>query len=136
MSSRLALVILAVSDLARSRRFYVEAFGWPVVVDVPVYVEFELPSATRVGLYDQTAFVRNTSRSLSAAATGGETSRAELYFFPDNLDQTIEKVKRAGGILLSALARREWGDDTAYFADPDGNVLALARVSQAFDGAP
>lgn len=130
MSSRLALVILAVSDLPRSRRFYTEAFHWPVIIDVPVYVEFELPSAMRLGLYDQSAFVRNTAASLAAAAAAGQTSRTELYFFPDDLLQTIETVEKAGGTLLSALANREWGDETAYFADPDGNVLALAREAQ------
>jgi hypothetical protein len=29
--------------------------------------------------------------------------------------------------LLDPLRRRDWGDEVAYFADPDGNVVALAR---------
>jgi hypothetical protein len=38
-------------------------------------------------------------------------------------------VKRAGAPELSALAPRPWGDDAAYFSDPSGNVLVLARPS-------
>ncbi len=33
----------------------------------------------------------------------------------------------AGARELSPLAPRDWGDEAAYFADPDGNVLAVAR---------
>ena len=28
---------------------------------------------------------------------------------------------------LSPLAPRDWGDEAAYFADPDGVVIAVAR---------
>ncbi len=36
-------------------------------------------------------------------------------------------MERAGGRLLSARAARAWGDEAAYFADPEGNVLVVAR---------
>jgi len=29
--------------------------------------------------------------------------------------------------LLSPLAARPWGHEAAYFADPDGNVVVVAR---------
>ena len=50
MTARHVLTILAVSDLERSKRFYAEAFGWPRSVQVPVYVEHELPGGMRLGL--------------------------------------------------------------------------------------
>ena len=40
---RHVLTILAVRDLERSVAFYRAAFGWPARVEVPAYVEFELP---------------------------------------------------------------------------------------------
>jgi predicted enzyme related to lactoylglutathione lyase len=99
-------------------------------VDVPVYVEFNLPEGTRLGLYAATSFGLNTGRSVVPAAQAPLTTRTELYLFPEDLDGTIAAVAAAGGEPLSALAGRSWGDDAAYFADPDGNVIALARQSQ------
>jgi catechol 2,3-dioxygenase-like lactoylglutathione lyase family enzyme len=46
---RLGLVILAVPDLETGHRFYAQAFGWPVAVHSPGYVEFRLPEAMRLG---------------------------------------------------------------------------------------
>jgi predicted enzyme related to lactoylglutathione lyase len=128
--SRLALVILAVSDLSRSKQFYLSAFGGEVAVDVPVYVEFNLPEGMRLGLYAATSFGLNTGRSVVPAAQAPLTTRTELYLYPEDLQEAIAAVTAAGGETLSALAGRSWGDDAAYFTDPDGNVIALARQSQ------
>jgi hypothetical protein len=29
--------------------------------------------------------------------------------------------------MLSPLALRDWGDEAAYFSDPDGHVVVVAR---------
>jgi predicted enzyme related to lactoylglutathione lyase len=52
---------------------------------------------------------------------------AELYFHADDAEAVIDRVVGAGGRVLSPLAARDWGDDAAYFADPDGHVLVVAR---------
>lgn len=122
----LALVILAVTDLRRSLPFYEAAFGWKPIVQVPVYVEFELPRGMRVGLYAREAFERNTGTPAGSPLPARTTS-TELYFFPDNLLQAISDLRSAGATELSPLAAREWGDEAAYFSDPDGNVLVVAR---------
>ena len=44
------LTILAVSDLDQAARFYADAFGWPIRVEVPVYVELLLPDGRGLAL--------------------------------------------------------------------------------------
>ena len=56
-----------------------------------------------------------------------QTSSTELYLYPDDLEATSRKVLASGGRQLDALAARDWGDDAAYYADPEGNVVVLAR---------
>jgi catechol 2,3-dioxygenase-like lactoylglutathione lyase family enzyme len=119
-------IILAVSDLPQSVRFYREAFGWPVVVDESVYVEFQLPDNLRLGLYERAAFGANTGQTPFAVPVGQLTG-TELYFYADDVAAAIEQLRAAGARELSALALRGWGDEAAYFADPDGNVLVVAR---------
>lgn len=125
--ARHVLTILAVDDLAASVRFYDAAFGWPHAVDAPVYVELALPAGMRLGFYAREGFARNTGGAppQSRPATG-ETRATELYFHVDDLPAAIARLRKAGARELSALARRDWGDDAAYFADPDGNVLVVA----------
>jgi predicted enzyme related to lactoylglutathione lyase len=124
--ARLGIVILAVADLARARAFYESAFGWAAEVDTAVYVEFRLPAGMRVGIYERAAFGRNVGQAPDEVRAGS-VAPTELYLFPDDHDATEARLLAAGGRRLSALARRDWGDDVAYFADPDGTVIALAR---------
>jgi catechol 2,3-dioxygenase-like lactoylglutathione lyase family enzyme len=126
MPARHALTILAVSDLPRSAAFYAAAFGWPRVVEAPVYVEHALPEGMRLGLYQREGFGRNTGQ-VPAQIAAGELAPTELYFYPDDLSEAMARLEAVGARKLGDLAARDWGDEAAYFADPDGNVLVLAR---------
>lgn len=124
--ARHILTILAVEDLARSVAFYRAAFGWPTRVDVPVYVELALPGGTSLGLYVREAFAVNVGQ-VPTLATPQRIGGTELYFHVDDLDDAIQRLEAAGATCLSARAPRDWGDEAAYYADPDGNVLVVAR---------
>ena len=58
-----------------------------------------------------------------------KTTATEVYLHCKGLDGAIARVAEAGGTPLCPLAPRVWGDDAAYFADPDGSVVVLARPS-------
>jgi predicted ester cyclase/catechol 2,3-dioxygenase-like lactoylglutathione lyase family enzyme len=126
MPARHALTILAVRELERALAFYRAAFAWPQVVDTPVYAELALPGGMRFGLYQREAFARNTGRA-PAALPAEEISATELYLFVEDLPAAVARIEAAGGRLLSPAAPRAWGDEAAYFADPDGNVVVAAR---------
>jgi catechol 2,3-dioxygenase-like lactoylglutathione lyase family enzyme len=123
---RLALVILAVRDLPRAVAFYREAFGWPITVSAPVYAEFQLPREQRLGLYHHEGFQRNVGHA-PALVPPGRIASAELYFYADDVPEALTRVEAAGARAISGLAARDWGDEAAYFADPDGNVIVIAR---------
>lgn len=124
--ARHILTILAVNDLERSRTFYNSAFGWPLRVDVPVYVEYALPGGQGLGLYRREGFARNTGLAPAAVPAGAITA-TEIYLRVEDLPAAVATLGAAGARLLSPAAPRDWGDEAAYFADPDGNVLAVAR---------
>jgi predicted enzyme related to lactoylglutathione lyase len=126
MSARHALTILAVEDLQCAVAFYTSAFGWPQIVDAPVYAEFELPGVMRLGLYQREGYGRNTGQ-VPARLPAGEITGTELYLYPDDLAEAVQRLEAAGARKLSDLVARDWGDEAAYFADPEGNVLVVAR---------
>ena len=125
----LMLTILAVRDLTQAIKFYGDAFGWPQMVDTPAYAEFDMGDGRHLGLYDRRSFGVNTGQ-VPVDTPGGALTGTELYFYADDrhdLEQAIARLEGAGARKLSALATRDWGDEAAYFADPDGNVLVMAR---------
>ncbi len=126
MLARHVLTILAVRDLQRAVRFYTEAFGWPARVETPVYVELETPDGHRFGLYQREAFAKNTGR-LPACVEDTAIGATEIYLHVEDLDEAVARLRAAGAPVLSDRAPRDWGDEAAYFRDPDGNVIVVAR---------
>lgn len=125
----LAIVIFAVADVQRAVAFYDHAFGWSPVVSTPVYVELAIDGRMHLGLYERTGFARNIDRT-PPPAVPGEVSRTELYFRVESLAAAVASLERAGATCLSPAQVRPWGDEAAYFADPDGNVIVVASPSQ------
>lgn len=124
--TRLQTILLAVEHVERAATFYRAAFGWETSIDLPVIVDFQVPGGGSLSVYKREGFNRNTE-SESVSAAGDQTSGTELYFHCDDLEAAIERIEAAGARSLSPLSERGWGDEAAYFADPDGNVIALAR---------
>jgi catechol 2,3-dioxygenase-like lactoylglutathione lyase family enzyme len=135
MSARHVLTILAVTDLDRAVAFYATAFALRERVRAPTYVELALDEERGLGLYRRDGFARNTGTApMAANAHDGEITGSELYFRCDDgveLGAIIERVQRIGARVLSPRAPRDWGDEAAYFADPDGNVVVVAAPLRA-----
>ncbi len=131
-SARHVLTILAVDDVARAAAFYRGAFGWTAAVELPHYVELALPGGMRLGLYARAGFANNTGarpadRPVAPEGLAPMTTATELYLHVDDLDAAEAALASQGARRLSARAARDWGDVAAYYADPDGNVVVVAR---------
>jgi catechol 2,3-dioxygenase-like lactoylglutathione lyase family enzyme len=118
-------VVLAVSDVDRAYAFYRGVFGWDSHLDWPgEYFELVVSDEDRLGLYRRDGWA--ASAGAEPAELNGHVSPAYLYVRVDDLGGTIERLRAAGARPLSPRADRNWGDEAAYFADPDGNVVAVA----------
>ncbi len=123
---RHVLLVLAVQDVARAKAFYAGCFAWRIVVDLPVYVEMEVPTGLRVGLYARATFAANTGEEPAAPPARGTTA-CELYLRVDDPPAALARLVAQGGRLLAPVGPRPWGDEAGYAADPDGNVVAVSR---------
>ena len=125
-------VILGVADAQRSAAFYESVFGWtrnPAVAHYSNYVELRQGDDGWLGLYERDGFARSAGADVVATANGHQTA-TEIYVRVDDVQPLIERLGAAGARPLSPLAPRDWGDEAAYFADPDGNVVAVAQYLQ------
>jgi len=123
---RQVLTVLAVADLAVARRFYLHAFDWPLRVDESNYVELELPDSDGLGLYQRSSLAAIVGRPITPPRDGAVTG-TEIYLHCDDVQLACDRLRAAGARELASLAPRDWGDEAAYFADPDGNIVVVAR---------
>jgi catechol 2,3-dioxygenase-like lactoylglutathione lyase family enzyme len=120
-------VVFAVSDVQRSYDFYRDVFGWTSHLEWPgEYTELVVTDEDRLGLYRRDGWAQTAGAE--PAELNGRVSPAYLYVRVDDLDGTIDRLRGAGARQLSRRSQRGWGDEAAYFADPDGNVVAVART--------
>ena len=120
MDQRISFVTLAVADLARSRRFYVDGLGWRAELDVPGEVlMFRVGERLIFSLWDAAAFEGEVGplrrgEGLAPITLAHNVARAQ------EVDATLDLARAAGAPDVSAAQQRDWGGYTGYFADPDG----------------
>jgi predicted enzyme related to lactoylglutathione lyase len=119
--------IYAVSDLRRSLDFYERAFGWPRNdrIDYANYVELVAPDGGSLGLYERDGFA-GTVGAAPSDVPADRVAPSYVYVRVDDVEGAAARVEAAGGRPLSPLEHRSWGERAAWFADPDGNVVAVA----------
>ena len=110
--ARLDYVELPASDLAATKLFYEDAFGWSMTEFAPTY------AATMTG---------DTDVGLQADATEKPTAPLPVVQVKD-LESALESVERAGGRIVQPI-RAFPGGRRFHFADPSGNELAVWQVA-------
>lgn len=120
--------ILYVADQARSTAFYRSLLGCEPILNVPGMTEFSLGHGTKLGLMPEQGIARIISGPMPHPSQGYGVPRCELYFVVEDLDSAMHQALLAGAVVVDPAADRDWGHRVAYFADPEGHVVALASV--------
>lgn len=125
MSGRVVHFEIPYDDGDRARGFYSEAFGW----DLQSWGDgaYTLVSTGPTG---------ESGASEPGFINGGMMQREAPYGSPvivievDDIDASLETVERLGG--TTAMARQPVGDMgwSAYFKDPEGNLLGLFQAAR------
>ncbi len=117
--------ILYVRDQQHSRDLYRVLLGRDPVLDVPGMTEFDLDGCT-LGLMPEAGIARIISPALPHPQRGQGVPRCELYLLVEDLEAALGRAHKADLRLIAPAVDRDWGHRVAYFADPDGHVIALA----------
>lgn len=122
-----SMTILYVSDQAVSCEFYTDILRQKPILNVPGMTEFQLTPSHSLGLMPNDGIARILGDAVPHPATGNGIPRCELYLFVENLSAWFEHAMRHGAKLISPMEYQDWGDRVAYFADPDGHIIAFAE---------
>ena len=124
METRLTLVTLGVSDLARARAFY-ETLGWRNRASEGAGVVFFQSGGMVLGLWDR-GLLAEDSCVQDDGGWGGVTL-AHNVRSPAEVDAVLDEARAAGASVRREGAPTDWGGYSGLFVDPDGHPWEVAH---------
>jgi catechol 2,3-dioxygenase-like lactoylglutathione lyase family enzyme len=122
MQQQLSVITLGIADLARSRRFYGEGFGW-----TPVFQNEE------IAFYQMNGFVLGTWLATALGADMGRPLQRPGAFAlahnvgaADDVQPLLDRLARHGGRILRPADAPPHGGMRGYVADPDDHAWEIA----------
>lgn len=117
MEQRVSFITLAVSDVGRSRAFYVDGLGWTPIFENDDVLMFPGGEHVILSLWSVDGF----TTEIGHAPTPGIAPVTLAHNLPteSGVDEVLALV-RSLGAEVSLGRRREWGGYSGYFVDPDG----------------
>lgn len=125
-------ITLFVEDLPRSKLFYEEVFGSPVIYEDESSAAFKFEN-TIINLLKIPA-----ARDLiepGAVASREAGARFQLTIWVDDADAVCAELEARGVALLNGPMNREWGMRTASFTDPGGHIWEIAQNLNQAEGS-
>lgn len=122
MQQQLSVITLGIADLARSRRFYCDGFGWTAVFQNEDIV-----------FYQMNGFVLGTwlSKELEAdmqrpLARPGAFALAHNVAAATEVQALLDRLAQFGGRILRSADAPPHGGMRGYIADPDDHAWEIA----------
>lgn len=115
---RLKNILIVVSDIERSKKFYHDLFGLNVVLDN----DGNVIMTDGLVLQDERIWKEFIGKDITS-----ESNSCELYFehydvegFAKQLDELYPDIK-----YVNRLMTHSWGQQVVRFYDPDGNLIEV-----------
>jgi len=123
MQQQISVITLGVADLAVSRRFYVEGFGWTPVFENGEIAFYQMNGLV-LGTWLKAQLEQDVGRSPPAGA--GAYSLAHNVASADEVRRLVDRLAGAGGDVLRVPDAPPHGGFRGYVADPDGHAWEIA----------
>ncbi len=117
MEQRISFITLAVEDVARSRKFYVDGLGWKPMFENAEVIMLPAGEHLMLSLWSIDGF---TAEIGTAPARGiAPITLAHNCATEKEVDNVLALATSIGADASPAIPR-EWGGYSGYFSDPDG----------------
>ena len=122
MQQQMSIVTLGIDDVARSRRFYTEGFGWSPVFENDEIVFYQMNGFV-LGTWLRSALAEDSARP--AAGSSG-FALAHNVTSGDQVAPVMDRLIAAGGTLMREAKAPPHGGLNGYVADPDDHAWEIA----------
>jgi catechol 2,3-dioxygenase-like lactoylglutathione lyase family enzyme len=123
MQQQISVITLGIADLARSRRFYVEGFGWTPVFENDEIVFYQM-NGLMLGTWQQPALEQDMKRR--GLMRPGAFALAHNVLREEDVVPLMQQLLAAGGTLLRDADAPAHGGFRGYVADPDDHAWEIA----------
>jgi catechol 2,3-dioxygenase-like lactoylglutathione lyase family enzyme len=123
MQQQISVITLGITDIARSRRFYGEGFGWKPVFQNEEIVFYQMNGFV-LGTWLKARLETDMQRQ--GLARAGAFALAHNVAAKDDVAPTIERLAGFGGRVLRAADAPPHGGMRGYVADPDDHAWEIA----------
>ncbi len=123
MQQQVSVITLGVGDLARSRRFYVDGFGWTPVFEAEGIVFYQMNGFV-LGTWAQAELEADMRRE--GLCRPGAFALAHNVGSQDEVQPLLERLAAAGGRILRDGDAPPHGGFRGYVADPDDHAWEVA----------
>jgi catechol 2,3-dioxygenase-like lactoylglutathione lyase family enzyme len=123
MQQQISVITLGIGDLARSRRFYAEGFGWKPVFENKEIVFYQM-NGLMLGTWLTKPLEDDMKRT--GLARPGAFSLAHNVATQADVQPTLDRLARFGGRVLRAADAPPYGGLRGYVADPDDHAWEIA----------
>jgi catechol 2,3-dioxygenase-like lactoylglutathione lyase family enzyme len=120
--------LLAVGDMAVSRKFYEDLLGQQVKFDFGQDVAFEGDFSLHLRSHFQT-LLGDTGRNPEPAS--GRKHEGELFFETDEVEDVYQKLSAARVEFIHAVREQPWGQRVMRLYDPDGFIVEIGETMEA-----
>jgi catechol 2,3-dioxygenase-like lactoylglutathione lyase family enzyme len=123
MQQQISVITLGIADLARSKRFYVEGFGWKPVFENPEIVFYQMNGLV-LATWLAASLAADQQRELTSGAS--RFSLAHNVAMQADVQPLLDRLVQFGGKLLRVGDAPPHGGFRGYVADPDGHAWEIA----------
>lgn len=123
MQQQISVITLGIADLARSRRFYVEGFGWTPVFQNDEIVFYQMNGLV-LGTFNRLALETDMNRA--GLMTPGAFALAHNVASQAEVEPLMRRLAAAGGRILRPADAPSHGGFRGYVADPDDHAWEIA----------
>lgn len=123
MRQLIALVTLGVDDLARSRRFYADGFGWKPVFETPEIIFYQMNGLV-FSTWLRKGLDADTQRSSSVKSAG--FALAHNVESRGQVQPILDHLAKYGGRILRLASEPPHGGMSGVVADPDEHAWEIA----------
>jgi catechol 2,3-dioxygenase-like lactoylglutathione lyase family enzyme len=124
MQQQISVITLGIADLARSRRFYVDGFGWTPVLETPDIIFYQM-NGLMLGTWLTPALEADMQRG--PLARPGAFALAHNVTTAAAVQTTIDHLACFGGRVLRPADAPPHGGMRGYIADPDDHAWEIAH---------
>src|SRR4051812_30068679 len=122
MQQQVSVITLGVADLARSKRFYGDGFGWTPVFENPEIVFYQMNGFV-FGTWLTDKLADDMRRDL---AQPGAFALGHNVATRDHVQPLLDRLAGFGGRILRAADAPPHGGFRGYLADPDDHAWEIA----------